>query len=82
MSALPVLDFVCCVLRARVSVITVCVRDRGAFAICRLGHKQGEPDVKVAVKSLFRNHPQFDPEGITHEISVMKVDPAFHADCA
>lgn len=44
----------------------------GAFAICRLGHKQGEPDVKVAVKSLFRNHPQFDPEGITHEISVMK----------
>ena len=46
---------------------------RGAFAVCRLGHKNDNPDNKVAVKSLMRNHPNFDTTALEHEISIMKV---------
>ena len=44
----------------------------GAFAVCRLGHKAGEPNNKVAVKSLMRNHPNFDLEALASEIKIMK----------
>ena len=44
----------------------------GAFAVCRLGHKTGEPNNKVAVKSLMRDHPNFDPESLASEIKIMK----------
>ena len=60
----------------------MCIRDRGytlgdalgegAFAVCRLGHKAGEPNKKVAVKSLMRNHPNFDLEALASEIKIMK----------
>ena len=48
------------------------VRHRGAFAVCRLGHKNDTPSQKVAVKSLMRDHPNFDPVALEHEIHIMK----------
>ena len=44
----------------------------GAFAVCRLGHKNDNPTQKVAVKSLMRDHPNFDPTALQHEINIMK----------
>ena len=44
----------------------------GDCAVCRLGHKTGEPNNKVAVKSLTRDHPNFDPEALASEIKIMK----------
>ena len=55
--------------------VWVCMRSglhRGAFAVCRLGHKNDNPTQKVAVKSLMRDHPNFDPTALKHEISIMQ----------
>ena len=67
--------WVCVCVRACVCVcVCVCVRGlrRGAFAVCRLGHKNDNPTQKVAVKSLMRDHPNFDPTALQHEINIMK----------
>ena len=45
---------------------------RGAFATCRIGHKRGNPALKVAVKTLRRDHPSFDEESMQHEIRIMQ----------
>ena len=44
----------------------------GAFAVCRIGRKNDNPSQKVAVKSLMRDHPNFDPVALEHEIHIMK----------
>lgn len=46
---------------------------RGAFAVCRIGHKNDDPSRQVAVKSLMRDHPNFDTTALKHEISIMQV---------
>ena len=40
--------------------------------MCRLGHKNDQPNEKVAVKTLLRDHPNFDPTALKHEISIMQ----------
>lgn len=44
----------------------------GAFAVCRIGHKNDDPSRQVAVKSLMRDHPNFDTTALKHEISIMQ----------
>jgi serine/threonine protein kinase len=44
----------------------------GAFATCRLGHKESDPKCTVAVKSLMRNHPNFDEDSLRKEIHIMQ----------
>ncbi len=52
--------------------VSVCVvgrvRHRGAFAVCRLGHKNDTPSQKVAVKSLMRDHPTEKDEFTTVDL--------------
>jgi len=45
---------------------------RGAFAVCRVGHKNSDPTFKVAVKTMMRDHPRFDLAAIKNEIDTMR----------
>ena len=46
--------------------------------VCRVGHKNDRPDVRVAVKTLIRSHRNFDEKALKHEIHIMQVVCSLH----
>lgn len=55
------------------SIIAECEALGLFLQVCRIGHKNDRPDVRVAVKTLIRSHRNFDEKALKHEIHIMQV---------